>query len=564
MVGDAVGFLNFLADSVRQLACEDRAGRVIEQANDGGVTELLLDPGQAGRGLLDVPDLVCVGGDRGGEADLEQVTRLLGLAAAVEASDGTQIDHERADPAQRPRQLVVAPERVIALGVREHGHLAGTGQIEQLVGHAYRQERRRDLDKEGGGVLVAGHGAIADPAVEHIIPHVLRAEPQRRVMRAPGDTEPGKRGLDGIPGWQVLRSLLVRRDTLLGYPERRQSIEHRERRRLIGSTVVEPVEHVAMEVDEAHRLMGIVQGDRHRRRVRHRCAKTSPGNIALLRRITRDTDRGVRGTGPVQGICMATQPEKRENSVLFSLRELRQIEENRVQEEENAIRTAEEQRVRAQQEAERRRREEEETRVRAERDAQLELERARENAEREARMRVEAAEAAERQRQQALLEQQRLQQEMELRRAEVAKKRPTWMLAVTFLALVGVVVAIVLVVKFQSSEQDSKEKELVAQRERDEAVKAAREAQEKVDQLEREATDMIGKINGAIGAVDAAQNDADRASAKARLAQLQRDQAEMQARIAKAKAEAARAQRLKGAKISAECQANPLAKGCGI
>jgi hypothetical protein len=35
------------------------------------------------------------------------------------------------------------------------------------------------------------------------------------------------------------------------------------------------------------------------------------------------------------------QPEKRENSVLFSLRELRQIEESRVSEEENAVRNAE-------------------------------------------------------------------------------------------------------------------------------------------------------------------------------------------------------------------------------
>jgi len=125
------------------------------------------------------------------------------------------------------------------------------------------------------------------------------------------------------------------------------------------------------------------------------------------------------------------QPEKRENSVLFSLRELRQIEENRVAEEEQAARSAEEARQAAQAAAERRRREEEEAKVRAERDAQLAIETARENAEREARMRVESAEATERQRQQAALEQQRLQQEMELRRAEVAKKRPTWMLAVT-------------------------------------------------------------------------------------------------------------------------------------
>src|SRR5215467_5692495 len=114
------------------------------------------------------------------------------------------------------------------------------------------------------------------------------------------------------------------------------------------------------------------------------------------------------------------QPEKRENSVLFSLRELRQIEESRVQEEEHAVRSAEEARVMAQQEADRKRREEEEARIRAERDHLRSIEEAKVAAEREARLRVESAEAGERARQQAALDQSRLQQEMELRRAEVA------------------------------------------------------------------------------------------------------------------------------------------------
>src|SRR5260221_3614364 len=119
------------------------------------------------------------------------------------------------------------------------------------------------------------------------------------------------------------------------------------------------------------------------------------------------------------------QGEKRENSVLFSLRELRQIEESRVQEEEHAVRSAEEARMKAQQEAERRTREEEEAKIRAERDHQRSIEEARLGSEREARIRVESTEATERQRQQAALEQQLLAHEMELRLADVAKKRPT-------------------------------------------------------------------------------------------------------------------------------------------
>ena len=59
-----------------------------------------------------------------------------------------------------------------------------------------------------------------------------------------------------------------------------------------------------------------------------------------------------------------------------------------------------------------------------------------------------------------------------------------------------------------------------------------------------------------------AQNDADRASAKARLIKLQQEQAEMKQRAAEARAAAERAERKKGVKISKECLDNPLAKGC--
>ena len=256
------------------------------------------------------------------------------------------------------------------------------------------------------------------------------------------------------------------------------------------------------------------------------------------------------------------QPEKRENSVLFSLRELRQIEENRVQEEEQAVRSAEQARLAAQQEAERRKREEEEAKVRAERDAQLQIEQARENAEREARMRVESAEAAERARQQAALEQQRLQQEMELRRAEVAKKRPTWMLAVTGLALVAAVALIFFAVdRMRASDHDAEAKRR-AEATAAQAVKDAQEAKEQLDTVMRQLDDLDTKVGQAVNAVADAQNDADRASAKARLIALQKEQYEMKQRAAAARARAEKAERLKGVKISKECMENPLAKGC--
>jgi hypothetical protein len=40
--------------------------------------------------------------------------------------------------------------------------------------------------------------------------------------------------------------------TLLADPERRERIEHRDRRFLVGSSVVKSIEDMAMEIDEAH------------------------------------------------------------------------------------------------------------------------------------------------------------------------------------------------------------------------------------------------------------------------------------------------------------------------
>jgi hypothetical protein len=256
------------------------------------------------------------------------------------------------------------------------------------------------------------------------------------------------------------------------------------------------------------------------------------------------------------------QGEKRENSVLFSLRELRQIEENRVQEEDAAVRSAEEARMRAQQEQERLAREAEEARVRAERDHHRAIEEARFNAEREARMRVESAEATERARQQAALEQQRLHQEMEIRRAEVAKKRPTWMLAVTGIALVAAVGLIIFAIQRKNAADEAAANEAKQRAIAEQAVKDADEAKEKVEKLSADLADLDKKLSGAVDNVIAAQNDADRAGAKAKLVALQKEKADMEARIAAAKAAAAKAERAKGVKVSKECQDNPLAKGC--
>lgn len=256
------------------------------------------------------------------------------------------------------------------------------------------------------------------------------------------------------------------------------------------------------------------------------------------------------------------QPEKRENSVLFSLRELRQIEENRVKEEEHAVRSAEEARAATAHDNERKRREAEDAKARAERDELLRIEMARESAEREARMRVESAEAMERQRNQATLEQQRLEHEMALRRAEVAQKRPTWMLAVTGLAIVGVIGAGIFAFKLigsSAADRAAKEKaELVAKQ----AVEDAKAAQDRVDQLDRDMKEQNEQLAKADAAVKSAQNDADRKAAQSNLDKLKEQKKDMENRIAAAKAAAAKADRAKGLHLSKECLENPLAKGC--
>lgn len=256
------------------------------------------------------------------------------------------------------------------------------------------------------------------------------------------------------------------------------------------------------------------------------------------------------------------QGEKRENSVLFSLRELREIEENRVQEEESAVRKAEEARRQAQEAEERRRQAEEQARIQAERDHQRSIEEARLNAEREARMRVESAEAAERQRHQAAIEQQRLAQEMELRRAEIAKKRPTWMLVVTGLAVVGAIALTVVGIWAYNNSKESEAKAEEAQRLEAEHAKEVQMLKANVEKSQHDLDDVSSKLDKAIADVASAQDAAALAAAQKHLAELNREKAEMNARLAAAKQAAEKAERAKGVHISKECQENPLAKGC--
>ena len=90
----------------------------------------------------------------------------------------------------------------------------------------------------------------------------------------------------------------------------------------------------------------------------------------------------------------------------------------------------------------------------------------------------------------------------------------------------------------------------------------AREAEKLVAHLHRDIETMDGKLDAAVDSVVGAQTQAERDAAKARLDELRQQKYELEKRIAEAKAAALRTERLKGSKVSKECQHNPLLKGC--
>ena len=237
------------------------------------------------------------------------------------------------------------------------------------------------------------------------------------------------------------------------------------------------------------------------------------------------------------------QPEKRENSVLFSLRELRSIEETRVKEEEDAAKTAEEARIRARMDEERRQREAEEAKVRAAEEAARREHEAREQRLREDALRVQETEARARAEHQAQLEAHRLQQEMEIRRQEVQKKWPVWL--VVAVGIFAVITAGGVFYAIQS--RDDADKAAARQRQADaDRVKAEEIAKQK----ERETAELKAQVDGLIAALadldnqmkeserqlSAATNQAERDKVAARQAEIRRQQRAAQERLDKVKA----------------------------
>ncbi|WP_045119077.1 hypothetical protein [Haliangium ochraceum] len=178
--------------------------------------------------------------------------------------------------------------------------------------------------------------------------------------------------------------------------------------------------------------------------------------------------------------------ENRENSVLFSLRELRDIEQTRVRDEEEERlqqQASERQRI----EDEKRRVEEE--RLRVEREEQMRVEEA-ERRRREEELRLQEAAQREQLAAQHRLEQQRLEAEMQLRRDEIAKKRPTWLIGVAGALLVAGCVAAFFGYRSYEENQQTKAELLEAQ-------KAAEDARQELLALTAEIERMEQSIDEA-------------------------------------------------------------------
>lgn len=201
-----------------------------------------------------------------------------------------------------------------------------------------------------------------------------------------------------------------------------------------------------------------------------------------------------------------------ENSLLMSLNELRDIEKQRVADERAAEERKRQAAIDAARAAEQAKLDAEEARKRAEREEIMRIQLAQVELERQARMRLEAAEAAERARLQAELDAQRAAAEIELRREEVARKRPTWMLVVTGVAFVAAVGLGIFAYGRARDTARAEERTRAAQLQQEQAKRDAEESQRGLDKLQADSDarkqrmdELEKQLQGKIDAAKAAE-----------------------------------------------------------
>ncbi len=251
---------------------------------------------------------------------------------------------------------------------------------------------------------------------------------------------------------------------------------------------------------------------------------------------------------------MSSEPEKKESSVLFSLRELQQIEEDRISEEEESARLAEEDRIRSKMEAERLAREEEEARLRGEEEADRLARETKEQAERDGQLRLQEAETRARIEGQQKLETERLHHEMEARKIEASQKRPVGLIAT---AVVLVLVVSGLGIWAYGEYQEGKKKDIQAQLDKEAAEAKQAELEAELAKQKALMAEFDKQISETEEMIKNAQTDAEREAAQKRLQDLRDKRKKVKKRGPKKPKKPDNTIRL-----SPECIKNPLHPSC--
>jgi hypothetical protein len=225
-----------------------------------------------------------------------------------------------------------------------------------------------------------------------------------------------------------------------------------------------------------------------------------------------------------------------ESSIITSLSELRAIEQQRIADERAAIETTRLAEIEVRRAALQATVDAQERRLREEREAQMRIEIARAEAERDARLRVEATEAAERTRLAAQLEERRLSEEMDIKRAEVAKKRPTWMIAVTVVAALAAVGLTWFAIERSQQMAAAEEARHRAEHDKDIAKQKLREAQERLAALQGDVDRIDADISRLTKQLTDAQSADDRKKAAVALAAADQAKKDAKRRIAEEQA----------------------------
>ena len=247
---------------------------------------------------------------------------------------------------------------------------------------------------------------------------------------------------------------------------------------------------------------------------------------------------------------------------MTSLAELREIEQERIASERAAITAEVEGRKRALLEAEQRAKDAAEAKVIAERNEEIRIAREREQAERQARMHVEAVEAAERARLAAALDQERTAQELDLRRQEVAKKRPTWMVAVTISAVLAAGALTWFGIGRLQQAEAANEQERIALAQADAARHDRDEAIEHMNRMDGQLAELSKRVDKAMDQVLAADSAAARLAAKNEVVRIRAQEAEIKRQRDIEAVRIAKIKRIEVVNISENCKKNALAKEC--